>query len=108
MIKPGKKDIKHFMLITGQELTSLQALTFHMAESYGLDSRIDRYQGKRPIGLYQWDLECLIMAVELGIDDIKTTGQAGYGSYGTSDLDSLNRLLQRLKDKETAHYGPDP
>ncbi|MEO5379088.1 MAG: hypothetical protein H7832_15105 [Magnetococcus sp. DMHC-6] len=77
------------MLITGQELTSLQALTFHMAESYGLDSRIDRYQGK-------------------GIDDIKTTGQAGYGSYGTSDMDSLNRLLQRLKDEETAHYGPDP
>ena len=40
MIKPGKRDIKHLILITGQELTSLQALTGYMAESYGLDDRI--------------------------------------------------------------------
>lgn len=107
MIKPGKKDIKRLMLITGPELTSLQALTFHMAECYGLDTRIGNYRGKRPIGLYGWDLDCLIMAVESGIDDIKTKGKAGYGSYATSDMDSLNHLLQRLKDEYTAYYGSD-
>lgn len=103
MIKPGKRDIKHLMLITGPELASLQALTVHMSESFGLDARIDKYRGKRPIGLYQWDLDCLIGAVETGIREIQTKGQAGYGSYGTSDLDSLHRLLQRLKDAETSH-----
>ena len=108
MIKPGKRDFKHLILITGSELTSLQALTGYMAESFGLDTRIDKYQGKRPIGLYQWDLDCLIGAIELGIRDIKSNGKAGYRNYATSDLDSLNRLLQRLKDEETSHWpAPD-
>ena len=69
MIKPGKRDVKHLMLITGQELTSLQVLTFYMSECFGLDRRISKYQGKRPIGLYQWDLDCLIGAIEMGIKD---------------------------------------
>ena len=30
-----------------------------MAESYGLDSRIDKLTGKRKVGFYSWDLDCL-------------------------------------------------
>ena len=36
-----------------------------MAESYGLDARIDKYRGKRPIGLYRWDLDCLLDVLEM-------------------------------------------
>ena len=31
-----------------------------MAEAYGLDRRIENYQGARPIGLCRWDMECLL------------------------------------------------
>ena len=57
-MKPGKNDRKHQVLITGAELLELQRLD--MPESLGLDRRIERYRGKRPIGLYRWDLECLL------------------------------------------------
>jgi hypothetical protein len=30
-----------------------------MAEAFGLDMRIAKLTGKRKIGFYQWDLDCL-------------------------------------------------
>lgn len=30
-----------------------------MAESFGLDNRIDNLTGKREVGFYSWDLDCL-------------------------------------------------
>ena len=42
-MKPGKRDIKVSILITGQELDELQKHTWSMAESFGLDRRIDNY-----------------------------------------------------------------
>lgn len=30
-----------------------------MTESFGLDRRIENCQGKGPIDLYRWDLDCL-------------------------------------------------
>jgi hypothetical protein len=65
-MKPGKYDRKHLVRITGQELRELQQLD--MPESLGLDRRIRRYQGMRAIGLYRWDLECLLAALSLVVD----------------------------------------
>ena len=45
-MKPGKRDIKVSILITGQELDELQKHTWSMAESFGLDRRIDNYMTK--------------------------------------------------------------
>lgn len=56
------------MFITGVELDELQKHTWCMAEAFGLDSRIEKYKGKRPIGLYRWDMECLIDAVSIALD----------------------------------------
>ena len=42
-----------------------------MAEAFGLDRRIDNYLGKRPIGFYRWDLECLLCAIEFGLKDTR-------------------------------------
>lgn len=65
MIKPGKYDIPTPILIQGEELDALQQQTHHLAETYGLDGRIDRYAGKRPIRLYRWDIEWLIDVLAL-------------------------------------------
>jgi hypothetical protein len=65
-MRPGKYDRKHQLLIQGAELRELKALD--LAESFGLDRRIERYQGKRPLGLYRWDLEGLLDALSLELD----------------------------------------
>ena len=65
-MKPGKNDRKHQVLITGAELRELQQLD--MPESLGLNRRIERYQGKRPIGVYRWDLECLLATLSLVVE----------------------------------------
>ena len=49
MVRPGSKDRKASILITGPELHELQRLVWMMAESFGLDRRIANYQGMRPI-----------------------------------------------------------
>ena len=64
MIKPGSKDEKVSLLIAGEELTELKRITWLMSESFGLDTRIENYQGKRPIGFYSWDLECLLAVID--------------------------------------------
>ena len=58
--KPGIRDKKLYFLITGDELKEHQRHTWQMSEAFGLDSRISNYKGKRPIGFYSWDLDCLL------------------------------------------------
>jgi hypothetical protein len=59
MIKPGKNDIKVFIKFEPEELDLLQENTWQMAESFGLDDRIANLTGKRKVGFYSWDLDCL-------------------------------------------------
>jgi len=58
-MKPGKKDVKIFIKFTPSEFEFLQMNSFHMAECYGLDSRITKLTGKRKISFYTWDLDCI-------------------------------------------------
>jgi hypothetical protein len=66
-MKPGSKDIKVFLKFTEEELSILQDNTWQMAESFGLDRRIGNLTGKRKVGFFLWDLECL----EMVVDDIQ-------------------------------------
>jgi hypothetical protein len=66
-MKPGKNDRKYQVLITGAELRELKSLA--LPESFGLERRVQRYEGKRPIGLYRWDLECLLDTLSLELED---------------------------------------
>ncbi len=91
-MKPGSRDIKVQVHITGQELDELQKHTWSMAESFGLDRRIDRYMGKKPIGLYRWDLECLIEVIDYTLNSPKD-----YPDHESSNYCSLKNLLDRLK-----------
>ena len=62
-MKPGPKDIRVYLKFDDAELELLQDNTWQMAESFGLDRRIANMTGKRQVGFYMWDLECLEMVV---------------------------------------------
>jgi hypothetical protein len=66
-VKPGRNDRKHQVLIAGAELRELKLLA--LPESFGLEGRVQRYEGKRPIGLYRWDLECLLATLSLELEE---------------------------------------
>lgn len=68
-MKPGSKDKKYQILITGQELVELKKFTGDMMEAFGLDQRIENYKGTRSIGFYRWDLDCLVDVTELALED---------------------------------------
>ena len=67
-MKPGSKDIQLKILISGQELSELKRFSDYMVEAFGLDKRIEKYQGKRPIGLYSWDFDCILAVLENALD----------------------------------------
>jgi hypothetical protein len=95
-MKPGRHDERHQVLITGAELRELKRLD--MPESLGLDRRIERYQGTRPIGLYRWDLECLLATLSLVVD-----GRDPFVSRkGRVTLTALHDRLQAVYE---AAYG---
>ena len=68
-MKPCSGDIRHKVLITGDELRELKRHTGSMAEAFGLDRKIEAYQGTRPITLYRWDLECLMDVIDCELGD---------------------------------------
>ncbi len=63
-MKPGSRDIKLEILISGKELSELKRHSWQMVEAFGLDRRIEKYQGKRPISLYSWDFDCILAVIE--------------------------------------------
>ena len=91
-MKIRSKDIKLQIRISGEELFELQRHTWQMAEAFGLDRRIENYQGKRPIGLYSWDFDCLLAVIEDALDDPKE-----YPDKNESGYKALKSLLERLK-----------
>jgi len=68
-MKPGPRDVKLAILITGDELHGLKRFTIDMVEAFGLDRRIEAYSGKRPIGVYSWDLDCLLAVTDNALKD---------------------------------------
>ena len=68
-MKPLPGDYRHKLLISGDELRELKKHTYSMVEAFGLDRKIENYQGTRPITLYRWDLECLMSVIDLALRD---------------------------------------
>jgi anaerobic ribonucleoside-triphosphate reductase len=100
MIKPGGKDRKASILITGMELDELQRFVWMMAESFGLDRRIANCQGVRPIGLYRWDIECLVDVINSVLDDPEY-----YPNQDSTEYEAINNLHDRLQVEEDALYA---
>ena len=100
MIKPGSKDRKASILITGTELDKLQRLVWMMAESFGLHRRIANYQGVRPIGLYRWDIECLVDVINSVLNDPEY-----YPTQDSPEYLAIKYLRDRLQVEEDALYA---
>ena len=100
MIKPGSNDKKVALLIAGEELTALKHLTWLMSESFGLDARTENCHGKRPIGLYSWDFECLLAVIDHALKDGKV-----YPDKTTSKYNALTQLSGRLLDEYHKAFG---
>lgn len=75
------------------ELIELKKFTYHLCECYGLDDRIERYKGTRPIALYRWDFECLLMGIELALDD-----EREYPTKNEQGYHHLRKLFERTKE----------
>ena len=91
-MKPGSKDKKIEILITGEELSELKRYSWQMVEAFGLDKRIEKYQGVRPIGLYSWDFDCILAVVENALNNPKE-----YPDKKLPSFTALKTLYERLK-----------
>lgn len=100
MIKPGSRDKKIPVLISGHELLELKKFTWMMSEAFGLDRRIENYQGKRPIGLYSWDFECL-----LDVLDSAVKHKEEYPDENAPGWKSIDRLFRHLSAEYQTHFG---
>jgi hypothetical protein len=98
-MRPGTYDCKHQLLITGAELRELKELD--LAESFGLDRRIEGYEGKRPLGLYRWDLEYLVESLSMVLDG------RYYGELPAKRRPTVQRLHDRVRAEYDSAYGQD-
>jgi hypothetical protein len=92
-MKPGKSDPRIRVKISGLQLTELQEHTGAMCEAFGLDRKIERYKGTRPITLYHWDLECLLDILNWVLNDRKQ-----YPDQETPKYIAVHEFHVRLKD----------
>ena len=99
-MKPGRRDIRHKVLITGDELRELKRHTGSMAEAFGLDRKIEAYKGTRPLTLFRWDLECLMDVIDVALADGKE-----YPDKNAHEYQALKRLGDRLRQEYDRHYG---
>ena len=98
-MKPGSGDIRHKILITGDELRELKRHTGSMAEAFGLDGKIAAYKGTRPITLYRWDLDCLMDVIHCELRDSRK-----YPDKATPEYLTLKSLGERLREEYDRHY----
>jgi hypothetical protein len=97
--RPGSRDKKVSVLITGEELTELQRHTWRMSEAFGLDQRIANYKGKRPIGFHSWDLECLLC-----LDDALNDARE-YPDKNQPEYKALEGLVNRLRAEYETNFS---
>ena len=99
-MKPGKNDIPIKVKISGRQLAELQKHTWQMSEAYGLDSKIEKYKGTRPITLYSWDLDCILDVLYMALDDKKE-----YPNRKDEGYTRLHELYVNLKNAYKETYG---
>jgi hypothetical protein len=93
-MKPAPNDVTLTIPISGDELRELQRFTIDMVEAFGLDRRIEAYSGKRPIGFYRWDLDCLLAVMDNALKDLSV-----YPDEASSSYAALKRLHDRVQEE---------
>lgn len=100
MVKPGSKDKQHKILITDQELVELKKFTGLMCEAFGLDRKVEKYKGTKPIGFWRWDLDCLESITEYALED-----DSEYPNKSSPEYDAMKSLYQRVKELRHRAYN---
>ena len=98
-MKPCSGDIRHKVLITGDELRELKRHTGAMCEAFGLDRKIEIYKGTRPLTLYRWDLECLMDVIDCELGNARE-----YPDKTTPGYLALKSLGELLREEYDRHY----
>lgn len=101
-MKPGSRDHRHRLKIAGDELAELKRHTASMCEAFGLDRKIEKYQGTRSITLYRWDLDCLLDVIALALRD-----EREYPDKTSAGYKLLKALGERLRAEYEAVYGEE-
>ena len=101
-MKPGSRDIRHKLLISGDELEELKRHAYAMVEAFGLDRKILAYKGTRPLTLYRWDLECLMDVIDSELLDTKQ-----YPDKAAPEYQALKRVGDQLRQEYDRHYGKE-
>ncbi len=92
--------MKLTILITGDELHELKRFTIDMVEAFKLDRRIEAYSGKRSIGFYRWDLDCLLAVMDNAMKDLRA-----YPDKTSSSYAALKQLNDRLQGEYRRVWG---
>ena len=71
-----------------------------MSEAFFLDTRIENYQGKRPIGLYRWDFDCLLVVIDDALKDREIHPDTTASGYR-----ALAQLFSRLTGDYRKAFG---
>ena len=98
-MKPGTTDKQYKILITGQELEELKKFSGDMVEAFGLDRKVENYKGRRAIGFYRWDLDCLEDVLAMAVDD-----KTEYPSKCGPGYEAIVHLYDRIKELRKLAY----
>ena len=101
-MKPGSRDIRHKVKITGDELEELKRHAYSMVEAFGLDRKIEAYKGTRPLTLFRWDLECLMDVIDCELLDTKQ-----YPDEAAPGYQALKGVGDQLRQEYDRHYGKE-
>jgi hypothetical protein len=101
-MKLGYKTHRHHLRIAGDELQELKKHTGWMAEAFGLDRKIEKYTGTRPMTFYRWDLDCLLDVISMALEDKQV-----YPDLSAPEYQALARLGERLRTEYDAVYSAE-
>ena len=99
MIKPGSADKKFYLHVTKDEADELVFHAYDLVECFGLDRRISKYKGKKPLGLYKWDIEALFEVYSSILENDPDHDYADRQSDQYCAMRSLVDKLQKLMDE---------
>jgi len=88
------------MKISGEQLEQLKRFTWMMVEAYGLDQKIEKYKGARPIGFWRWDLDCLVDVTSMALED-----EEKYPDQSSEEYQAMEALHERIKKLWEKAYG---
>jgi len=94
VIKPGPGDKKFYLHVTQDEADELVFHAFDLVECFGLDRRISKYKGKRPLGLYRWDIEALY---EVYSSILENDPDHDYADKQSDEYRAMRSLVDKLR-----------